>query len=333
MKRYSIILPVHNGGEYIKACVKSILTQTLQNFDLLILENKSTDGTSEWLESLGDDRIRIYPSETFLSIENNWKRIVDIPKNEFITLIGHDDVLLPAYLETMNALINENPNASLYQTHFTFIDAAGNKIRDCQPMDTSVNPDAFIAQALRRIIDINGTGFMFRSSAYDAVNGIPLFPKLMFADYALWFSLVQNSKVAISKKQAFKYRLHQNTSQLANPIVYSNALNQFIIFLKSLSNNPILYKCIQENAPRFISHYCTSISHKLLRYKLNERANLKVKQWVETCEKECKVISGNPFYSLRNTAGIKSALLIDSNALTRWLFLIFRKAYNKPVIK
>ncbi|MCC6288004.1 MAG: glycosyltransferase [Chitinophagaceae bacterium] len=333
MKRYSIILPVKNGGEYLKACVNSILGQTLQSFDLLILENKSTDGTSEWLESLNDDRIKIYPADTALSIEDNWKRIADIPKNEFITLIGHDDLLLPKYLETMNELINANPNANLYQTHFIFIDANGNKIRDCLSMHEKLGADTFIVKSLQRTIDINGTGFMFRSSAYDAINGIPLFSKLMFADYALWFSLVQNGKVAIAKTKAFQYRLHQNTSQLADPIVYSNALKQFTTFLENLSTNPLLHKSIQENAPLFISHYCISISHKLLRYRLAERKYLTVSQLVKVFEKECKIISENPSYSFRNKAGIKSALLIDSNMLTRWLFRKFRKVYNRPIIK
>lgn len=333
MKKYSIILPVKNGGEYLQECVNSILTQTLQNFDLLILENKSTDGSNEWLTSLNDDRIKIYPADTSLSIENNWKRIADIPKNEFITLIGHDDLLLPEYLETMNELINANPDATLYQTHFTFIDANGNEIRNCLSMLEKLNADGFIAKSLQRTIDINGTGFMFRSSAYDAIHGIPLFPKLMFADYALWFSLIQNGEIAIAKTPAFQYRLHQNTSQIADPIIYSNALKQFTIFLKDLSTNPLLHKSIQENAPQFISHYCTSISHKLLRYKLAEREYLTVSQLVNIFEKECQIISEDTSFSLRNKSGIRSALLIDSNMLTRWLFRIFRKAYNRSIIK
>jgi len=84
MNKFSIILPVHNGGEYVKECVKGILTQTVKNFDLLILENKSTDGTREWLGTLNDDRVKIYPAATLLSIEENWKRIAGIPKKNLL---------------------------------------------------------------------------------------------------------------------------------------------------------------------------------------------------------------------------------------------------------
>ena len=133
--KFSIILPVKNGGEYVKECVQSILLQTYQEFNLHILENCSTDGTAEWLQTLEDDRVIIIPSERSLSIEENWARILSIQKNEFITIIGHDDLFDKDYLQTIKALIAQYPDASLYQTHFKFIDATGNFIRHCKPMD------------------------------------------------------------------------------------------------------------------------------------------------------------------------------------------------------
>lgn len=51
-----------------------------------------------------------------------------------MTIIGHDDLLDKNYLQVMNDLINQYPDASLYQTHFRFIDAKGNFIRHCKPM-------------------------------------------------------------------------------------------------------------------------------------------------------------------------------------------------------
>ncbi|HRO85735.1 MAG TPA: glycosyltransferase [Niabella sp.] len=333
MNKFSVILPVHNGGEYIKECVASVLSQTLQNFDLLILDNKSSDGTSEWLASLKDTRIKIFPSVKPLTIEDNWNRALDIPKNKFMTLIGHDDVLMPQYLEVMNLLIDANKDASLYQTHFIFIDAKGNKIRDCLRMNSIMENSEFIGKALQRTIDINGTGFMFRSDLYNTLNGIPSFPKLMFADYALWFSIAQKGSVAVAETPAFKYRLHQNTSQMADPVIYYKALKEFTSFLKQLMNDPDLQVGIKENAPAFIAHFCKSICHKMLRYPLPERDGITVSQTVAAFEKECKQISGNPSYSITNNVEMKAALLIDSSKPMRYLFRKFRQLYNKPFLK
>lgn len=125
MTRFSIILPVRNGGEYVKECVNSILSQTHGDFNLQVLDNFSSDGTPEWIHSLNDPRIIIYPSDKPLTIEENWARITVIPKNEFITLIGHDDVLDNNYLDTMINLISKHPTASLFQTHFRYINSEG----------------------------------------------------------------------------------------------------------------------------------------------------------------------------------------------------------------
>src|SRR5215217_7461060 len=133
--RYSIILPVHNGGGYVKECVNSILSQSFTEFNLHVLDNYSTDGTLEWISSIRDERVKIYPSEKFLTMEENWQRVTSIPKNEMMTLIGHDDLLDQNYLSVMNGLIERHPSASLYHAHFRYIGPKGQLIRHAKPMD------------------------------------------------------------------------------------------------------------------------------------------------------------------------------------------------------
>ncbi len=188
--KYSIILPVHNGGEYIKLCVQSILDQTLPDFNLLVLENCSNDGTAEWLHSLKDDRIRLIPSQKLLSIEENWTRIFSLMKDEFMTMIGHDDLLDKDYLKKMDDLIQKYPNAGLYQSHFRFINEAGAFKKKCKPMKEILQPEEFLEYFLNGRIDIMGTGFMMRSADYDRVGGIPSYHNLLFADMELWLSLL-----------------------------------------------------------------------------------------------------------------------------------------------
>ena len=113
----------------------NILSQTLDNFNLIILENFSTDGSQAWIESLNDPRIIIIPAEKPLSMQENWSRAAFIDRNEFMTMVGADDVLYPDYLQTIDDLIIKHPGASLYQTHFRFINEEGkcsfNSICNC----------------------------------------------------------------------------------------------------------------------------------------------------------------------------------------------------------
>ncbi|HEV8081079.1 MAG TPA: glycosyltransferase family 2 protein [Chitinophagaceae bacterium] len=335
MKKFSIILPVKNGGEYVKECVKSIQSQTLNNFNLLVLDNYSTDGTVKWIESLNDERILIYPSIKPLSIEENWERIVTINKNEFITLIGHDDILKPDYLKMMEDLINKFPDATLYQTHFSYINSKGKIIRNCKPMNELETGPEFLRSILQNKIDIVGTGFLMRSKDYNALSGIPTsYPNLLFADFKLWLNLTSKNYKATSTFEGFYFRLHQSTTSASSDVKYLQAFEKFIYFLDTLKLKGHVYqKVITENANTFIIHYCKSISHRILRTPKKLRGDISVNAVLQSGKYYSTMLtSTNKFNPLSNLA-IGLAKVIDSNTITRKIFILFKSVYSKPLLK
>ena len=206
---FTIALPVRNGGSHVKLAVESILAQRRGDFELAVLDNASTDGTAEWLASLRDERVRLYPAERPLSIEENWARIKAIPKHEFLTAIGHDDLLDPGFLDTISGLIREHPDAGLYLTHFRLIDGEGRFLRPCRPMPARESAAEFLAARLCDLRDSFGTGYVLRSATYDAVGGIPAFPKLLYADDALWLrATLRDGPRVTSSQEGFAYRYH-----------------------------------------------------------------------------------------------------------------------------
>ncbi len=321
MRNFSIILPVRNGGSYVKTCVKSILSQTYSHFNLIILDNNSTDGTTKWLKKIEDHRIIIDHSVVSLSMTENWERIKDIPKNEFMTIIGHDDIFLPHYLEEMNALIEKYPQASLYQTHFNYIDAVGKLVRVCQPMDEIQRAGEFLQCHIQQTLDSMGTGYMFRSVDYDRLNGIPTdFPNLMFADYALWIQLSALSFKATSPKVCFEYRIHDSISKKTNGDLYCEAFEKYVSFLEKMGkkNTEINQVCINYGNS-LLMYFCESLSHRLLKTPKHDRER-SVLSFIQACrEMAKKMIPGQSFHPLRNWK-ISAALIIDSNAITRNLF-------------
>ncbi|MEP6465362.1 MAG: glycosyltransferase family 2 protein [Parafilimonas sp.] len=330
--RFSFILPVKNGGEYIKECVQSILAQTLNDFNLIILENKSTDGTAEWLQTLTDERIIVIPSETSLSIEENWGRIVEIPKNEFITITGHDDLFDANYLQVISDLINQHPDASLYQTHFRFIDAKGKKIRSCKKMDTKQNASEFLASFLQRKIDVNGTGFIMRAKDYNELGGMPSYPNLLFADFELWINSTEISYKMTSDQECFSFRLHQSTTTISADIKMQNAFERFIHFLHSLQlRNWEFDEMIKQNAIGFISVWCKGLTHRLLRTPKEKRHNLSVSLFSLQCKNYADILVPNNSFDPLDDFSIKVAKKIDSFSIARNLFLLFKKIYPKPI--
>ena len=333
MATYSIILPVRNGGEYIKECIRSILAQSLNDFNLIILENFSTDGTKEWIETLHDERIIVIPAEKPLSMQENWGRIAGIAKNEFMTMIGADDILDPQYLEVMDSLIKKHPAASLYQTHFRFINSQGKVIRNCKPMKEIETVKEFLGSICNNDISIMGTGFMMRSSDYDRLGGIPMYPDLLFADFELWLELTRISYKATAAERTFSYRVHeQSTTSSSSYSKYAAGFKRLMMYFKKLKqSDSSVSDYITNNFTQFINYYCQGSAHKLLRIPVSKRDGVMVKDVLNSYKAFAdELIPGN-HYEPTKTFSIRIAKMIDSNFITRNLFLLFKKIYSKPI--
>src|SRR5688572_24520856 len=332
--KYSVILPVRNGGNQAKECIKSILSQTFPNFDLIVLENSSTDDTLEWLRAMNDYRIKVFSSPQPLRIEENWGRIISVPKNEYITLIGHDDLLSPDYLQTMDELIRKHPNASLYQTHFRYINSDGNDIGKCRPMAEVQFPGEAIHNFLCNKTDLMGTGFMMRSKDYDNIGGIPPYPNLLFADMELWIELSRKSYLAVDKRECFAYRKHPAaTTSASTDAKFLESFELLVNYLSNLRiNNPDLSEVISADSAHILKQYCQAITHKVLRTPKSRRQTPGVSDIIDQF-REFGYKLGNENFEPLDFGNIRMGRMIDDNNLLHALFLLFKRLYKKPVLK
>lgn len=206
--KFTVIIPSYNGGDYLKECVAGVRAQTYQNFALAVLDDGSTDGSLEWLGGLDEPRLTVCPAPGHLGIVGNWARALEIPKAEFMTILGQDDRLDPDYLAVMDALTREHPDAGLYHAPFRFMDRRGELLRPCRPLPARETAAEYLTALFTGTRDTYGTGYLMRSARYQAVGGIPPFEKLLFADDALWMALMQGSYKATAAEQCFSCRLH-----------------------------------------------------------------------------------------------------------------------------
>ena len=97
---------------------------------------------------------------------------------------GHNKAA-DVFLNYINNLINTDPEASLYHTHFNYINSNSEAIKECQPLPTQMTASDYLEYTLKESIDIMATGYVFRSKDYDAIGGIPTsYPNLIYADAA-----------------------------------------------------------------------------------------------------------------------------------------------------
>lgn len=329
MARYSIILPVKNGGNYVKDCVNSILAQTYTDFDLLVLDNNSTDGTLAWIQSISDQRIKVYPSATDLTMEENWGRIKNIPRNEFMTMIGHDDLLHSHYLKTMDDLIEKHPAASLYQSHFQYIGPTAEFLRFCLPMDEVQYGHEFLASHMMRIMDSMGTGYMMRTADYNQVSGMPVhYPNLIFADYELWVRLSCLNYKATTPEVCFSYRIHQNVSKTTNGEKYQQAFLHYVTFIKQfMKQNDAIRQVVRRYGNAMLLYYCEALSHRLLKSDLKTR-KVRVADFIDQCKAAARDLGIEQSFKPDFVTRIWISRLIDQSFLTRFIFYMYKKKFR-----
>jgi glycosyltransferase involved in cell wall biosynthesis len=110
----SIIIPTYNYACYLEEAIQSVLSQTYQDFELIICDNQSTDNTEELVQKyLCDPRIHYYRNECNLGATRNWNRGIQYAKGKYLKFLCSDDKFHPLLLEQFVHIMEENPDVSL----------------------------------------------------------------------------------------------------------------------------------------------------------------------------------------------------------------------------
>jgi glycosyltransferase involved in cell wall biosynthesis len=335
MARFSIVMPVLNGGEYIKESVGCVLAQTVTDFNLHILDSGSTDGTLEWIASLGDPRIIVHTSDTLLTIQQNWARMKTIPRNEWMSIVCADDNIYPNYLEVMRSLIDANPDAALFGTHFDFIDKDGAFINTMTPMDEQFTVYEFAEKLITNEVGV--VCMMLRSADFDTMGGVPEFPNFLFADFPLYIELAKLSgKVIISPQKCLAYRLHDlSTTKSSVNETYYQAFDRYIHYLNSLKTEDESFGLvINKTGKNLLQKRGVEFVNKILHTPPAERRSFKnIHTLVKKHREYADLLIAEQHFRIENLPAVKIAKLIDMTWVTRNLFIAFKKRYKKPILK
>jgi glycosyltransferase involved in cell wall biosynthesis len=127
----SICIPVYNGEKYIREAIDSVLTQTYEDFELLISDNDSSDKTQEICTeySNNDSRIRYIRQTINIGGHRNFIYTTHAARGDLVTWLAHDDILEPDFLKLTVQHMNDHPDAVLVASDFEVIDKDGRLLK------------------------------------------------------------------------------------------------------------------------------------------------------------------------------------------------------------
>src|SRR6266403_1681111 len=104
----SVVLSVRNGGTDLPRAIASILSQSFTNFELIAIDNGSTDETAQFLDQIGDSRVRVYHQED-AGLAAALNRGILLARGRYIARQDHDDLALPTRLEKQVGFLDAHP--------------------------------------------------------------------------------------------------------------------------------------------------------------------------------------------------------------------------------
>ncbi|MFP5021304.1 glycosyltransferase family 2 protein [Pseudonocardia phyllosphaerae] len=118
----SVCIPVYNGEAFLAETIRSVLDQTWRDFELVILENNSSDASWEIATSFRDPRIRVERNRETLPQGENWNRAVQLCRAPLVKLLCADDLLHPRALELQVPPMRDDPSIALVASRRHMID-------------------------------------------------------------------------------------------------------------------------------------------------------------------------------------------------------------------
>lgn len=198
----TVVMSVYNGLPYLSEAIESILLQSYTDFEFIIIDDLSTDGSSEILKKYAkkDTRIELIKNTTRLGLGANLKHGVQIAQGQWIARMDADDISMPNRLAKQLEYVTANPQTDILGSYALDIDATGNTIgtRRCPTSHES------IVKYIWSCPIIHPTAFMRKTSLLRAGS---YGNEKRRQDYALWFRCAANGlNFANLPEPLLKYR-------------------------------------------------------------------------------------------------------------------------------
>jgi len=202
-------MPVYNCEEYVGEAIESILNQTFKDFELLIVNDCSTDSTPEILAEFAkkDQRIRIINNKENLRIAKSLNKAIKEAKADMVARMDGDDISMPERLEKQYVLMNENKKLGVVGTNMITIDEDGKEIGK-----RGYNTDSkFLKQSIFRYSPFAHPSTMYKKEYFEKVGGYNHF-LVPTEDLDLWIRLGKVCDFSNVDEYLFKYRVLESSA-------------------------------------------------------------------------------------------------------------------------
>ena len=207
---FSVVIPSYNQREFLKQAINSVFNQRYKLFEIIVIDNKSNDGTQEYIKSLKSNKIRFIINENFGSISISRNIGIEESKGNWISFLDSDDYWHPDKLLIINEKIKKE-NYDIVSHNEYFINK-NNEILSYREYGSKKK------DSLKELIKRNlySTSAISIKGEFLKRNKLFFDERLIFAtaeDYDFWIRLtIKKARILNIKKGLGYYRIHENSA-------------------------------------------------------------------------------------------------------------------------
>ena len=241
----AVVIPTFNRLELLREAVASVLGQEYVEFEVIILDDCSSDGTQSAFEHHDNPRVRYLRNAENLGLVRNWNRALQTPDTDYVCLLQDDDRLLPGYLPATVGALEAHPEAAFAYTLATTIDAAGMTGR--AGSNRRQFPEGLVSggEYLHRIVSgenwvIHASSALWRRSRLPATGPFDAPHTTHTIDFDLFFRTAASHDLVAIHKHLVQVRSHEEQlgREHLGPIASYGMVAERTDALASLLNDP-----------------------------------------------------------------------------------------------
>jgi glycosyltransferase involved in cell wall biosynthesis len=208
--KVSVCVPTYNRAALLDGCLRSILSQTFRDYEILVLDNCSTDHTSDVVPRFRDDRLRYHRNDRNIGPFPNMNLAIEMARGEYLCIAHDDDVYLPRFLERTVALLDAHPGVGMVHCAVFETDASGARRRLVRAYrQTRVLEGRQVFLRFLRGHNVCCSSVMVRRALVARVGGFD--PRYLCADFHLWLRLALHGDVGYVSDPLVEMRVHRDT--------------------------------------------------------------------------------------------------------------------------
>src|ERR1044072_7149485 len=216
----SFIVTSFNYEKYIGKTIESILNQTVQDIEIIVVDDLSSDGSIAVVKSFDDPRIKLLINDKNMGVSWTNDRAMRRARGKYLALVDSDDWLDPRKTECQLAYFRENPDVSIVGTYVNFVDELGNRHARAAEFEATVNRPHDFNSVDSWIVknDLNHSSVMLKRQVYRTVGPIDSTMALAW-DYDFWMrALSHGFRFGVVAKRLTSYRFHGANATFSNPM-------------------------------------------------------------------------------------------------------------------